>query len=146
MGSGVRTLENTPRIGSLPEQNGNTRDIEKGHRHPNNVEKARRGQQRATISPRYSRHRTWSDSDDIERMINEAYQNDEGVSPMEEAENESRSPMGSRRSSDEIVPDAIRYSYIQAIPESGIGVYDERTDTYNLMPSIALWNRESIMM
>ena len=147
MGSGSGTVENTLRIGSLPEQNGNTRDIEKGHRYQNHVERARSGRQRATTSPRYSRHKTWSDSDDIERMIVEAYHNDEGVSPMEEAEEyESKSRVGSRRSSDEILPDAIRYSYIQAVPESGIGVYDERTDTYNLMPSIALWNRESIMI
>ena len=147
---GSEILEPTAPNGSSPEQNNKTYDVEKGHRDrdQNDVGRVRDSRQKPTASTRYSRHRTWysatvSDVDDLERMIVEAQcrnndDSNDAETPLEEEEGE-EAVSGSLHSSDES-------RYIHAIPESGIGIYDERTDTYNLMPSMALWNRESIMI
>ena len=88
---------------------------------------------------RHAKHKNWystpfSDIEDVERMISASSPTHDTGSDLEGAD------FGTRRISS---PEFLDPMIICPVSDVGIGIYDETNDMYDLMPSIAQWNREN---
>ena len=124
--------------------------LEKGFRNTPNPNVAARHRQQTMSTRSYSKHKTWCSATistidgDVERILAKGTRDDDAISDLEGNPKFSDSELQSTYSANPRWERSWQHEVLS--PVSGYGRCGGRRDTYNLMPSIARWDRGSIII